>query len=35
VVSAGSGEVKTTATRNNTRVFDKDATNRTVDVLFT
>lgn len=35
VVSAGGGEVKTTATRNNTRVFSKDATNLTVDVLFT
>lgn len=34
VVSAGAGEVKTTATRNNTRVFAKDTTNRTVDVLF-
>lgn len=33
VVSAGSGEVKTTGTANRTTVFSKDTTNRTVDVL--
>lgn len=33
VVGAGSGEVKTTATANNTIVVNKDTTNQTVDVL--
>lgn len=33
VVSAGSGEVKKAGAANNTRVYAKDTTNRTVDVM--